>query len=424
MLALKRLTLLAVLLAPLPASAQCTAAPHQCALEQEWAAATTPAERAAVLQGAIEELPSMVSGEQRPVLRLPYAQFIDLADHDGDGVAVRVSNACIIDLEGAVVRVPPGTAAFHFPWPGSQYASVRHGAVVTSVPDPNEPPPPHMAQDRFGQPLTPVFWIQAHGVRIYDLRITRGDTAFYIDTGAGENANNVSVRDVSIIGARVGIRTEGGDANGGVYSQVEVIGGERCFVDDSFLGNVSLGVTCHSQTGRTFVAERLSSYGTHLGMYAENDVCNQCPNGIADAVQSNHGTTFVGGSMVAHVRQGSRVGGSWSRLVFGDRTNDGGFIQLTVPEAGGGVLAAMSVVRMNAARQVVEGFDLRWHDIFSYGRVGFHIWTGVGYQGQTPVPRNGVVMPLGWGSPAYGASVWDRRPVLGADLGDANGDAQ
>lgn len=375
-------------------------------LEAAWTAATTPQERAAALQDVVSALPPLEAGEARVPLTLPHGTY-DIADHDGDGIAINVTRPCLLSLNGSLLRCEAGTTAIRV-GNGASYARVCDGAIAY----------PGGVQ----VPGSTALRLCAHGVRASDIRITYGDIGVLVDGRDEFDANACQVREIAIWGSRLPWWVVGGDSNAGLFEGIEINGDglatEAGILDESFLGNTLVGFHVATTEQHAYKATQSACYSTVVGLYAEANCGYQLPGGYEQCIQSQARVTFLGGGAVGLVSVGDRVGLGLSRLACRARLPGGGTVQVTIPDPGRN--AAMTVERLTNAGLVEEGVSLRWVDSGSLERLGFHVFTGAGYNGTSPVPDNGITMPAGWTSSRHARGLG--RGVHDANQGDPWGE--
>lgn len=102
-------------------------------------------------------------------------------------------------------------------------------------------------------------------------------------------------------------------------------GGTTAVLNESFLGNVFVGLHMEAQSERGFYSiPGKIAYDTLLGCYGELDIPEH---------RGTHLTTTLGGNMVSQIGQGDRVGLGKSKIRFEEKAPDGTLFSAVIPFA-------------------------------------------------------------------------------------------
>lgn len=158
--------------------------------------------------------------------------------------------------------------------------------------------------------------VHAHGATIRDVTVDRFNRGILVDgTGdTGANANGVQIDRVRIWNARVGLRLQGADANGGTITGADFNACWRSVEDASFLGNTFIGTTVHPQPQRqtppAILVSNQNASSVFVGTYIE---------GGGGIHTESRRSLFLGGLALRHVSgRGEWIGERRGRLTFGD----------------------------------------------------------------------------------------------------------
>jgi hypothetical protein len=275
---------------------------------------------------------------ERPVLRVPHGRWT-LAD-PGDGVCLRLAVPALIDWQGSAVEIPNGTTGLLMET-GAKRSSVER-LCLASV---------DASQSHGGVGLH----CQAHGVRLRDVTAREQGTGFFVD-GSGPNANAQRWRDGFAFKCwGTGLHLKGGDANAGLFSGFEFVGGQRGILDESFLGNAHRGHDFTATAGPAVEITNPANYSTFEGCYVEMS----CASEFGTPIESQPKVTWIGGGAIPYVLTGDRVGQGRCRLAFRDNLKDPsvGIVEVVLPF--GKSDAAMRVQRRTGG-QIVDRYDLGW----------------------------------------------------------------
>jgi hypothetical protein len=247
------------------------------------------------LQADLDALPPAV-GLGVPY-RLPDNAVLQINDLNNDGTGLRIEQRLLFDGRGALLKVQNGIIGIRV-GQGADWASLRNFRID----------PQTASAEHSGIGID----VRGHGVRLDNIYFWRMGTGVRAYTYVGDEFANINSQQWARLTFRnqyeYAIDIRGGDANAGLMSGIEVIGGAGIY-ERSFLGNTYIAPTMEGTHTRSLEAGSNAGRNLILGAYIEEG--DPIPTS-----QSMH-DLHVGGNAVSRVTgPGDRIGNHASRLRF------------------------------------------------------------------------------------------------------------
>lgn len=271
-----------------------------------------------IIQAELDAIPPPPAYGMGEAYKFPPGVIL-LEDPDGDGTALTIGTRIRLEGNGAVLVPGEGVTALDFrvdiqgnpdPKTHADYASARDLTIR----------PPDAGSPRAGRGI----FVRAHGVRLDNIRVMALGTGIEI-WGPGDihNANHFRLTNITVSGCiDNGVYVHGADANGGLFSGVEVKGGAGIW-ESSFLGNTWIMPSVAGTVGYSFRHDGGTNASVIVGGYYEEGDPH---------IQADIGASlWVGGNIVRDVPERvDRLGYNRSRLVFRHSLGKNG-MQITLP---------------------------------------------------------------------------------------------
>lgn len=322
--------------------------PWQVQLDATLPAATTPADKTAAIQEALDMIPAqpVLRAMTMPHLRIPYG--VHELVPDTEGVCLRIKHPTALYLEGSALVVPPETTGLHAR-PLAQGSLVANGYIIGETHVPIE------AAENAGVGVH----AQCAFFRAYDLTVTDLGKGLHLDGADGENADFARVSRLVSWRNAVGMHLSTGDCQGGSFDSCIFYQGGIGILNESFLGNHHAGHAFHTTQAEAVLTVWYPADSWN-GCFMESD-CGVQIGGPDHALVISPYAGGAGGNFLAWMHAGDRIGMGLSSVGFRGSMSDGSSVQVTIPHAG--AKSAMEVLRMHPNGAFKEGHRQRWDDI-------------------------------------------------------------